>query len=97
MIVYHIIDDVFGLWARALGSTLLISAAPYFLLYFINLDNTDAMKPRLKVLLAFASGGLLGKYTYTIWNYVDSFVCCLLLKLYLEFQLISSFHISFLR
>lgn len=52
---------MFGLWVRAIGSTLVISAAPYFLLYFINLDNTDEMKPRLKVLLAFASGGLLGK------------------------------------
>lgn len=39
---------------------MLISIAPFFLLYFINLDNTEAMQPRLKVLLAFASGGLLG-------------------------------------
>ncbi|XP_055295595.1 protein catecholamines up [Sitodiplosis mosellana] len=53
-------SDWVSLWTHALGSTLLISAAPFFLLYFINLDNTDAMKPRLKVLLAFASGGLLG-------------------------------------
>lgn len=30
------------------------------LLYIIPLDNSEAMKPRLKVLLAFASGGLLG-------------------------------------
>lgn len=43
-----------------MGSTLLISAAPYVLLYVIPLDNTEAMRPRLKVLLAFASGGLLG-------------------------------------
>lgn len=43
-----------------MGSTLLISIAPYLILYFINLDNTAAMQPRLKVLLAFASGGLLG-------------------------------------
>lgn len=54
--------DLVDLWVRALGSTLLISAAPFFLLYFINLDNTDAMKPKLKVLLAFASGGLLGMF-----------------------------------
>lgn len=53
-------DDLFGLWTHAIGSTLLISAAPFVLLYFINLDNTDAMKPTLKVWLAFASGGLLG-------------------------------------
>lgn len=57
---------MFSLWTHALGSTLLISAAPFFLLYFINLDNTDAMKPRLKVLLAFASGGLLGNYSFSI-------------------------------
>lgn len=43
-----------------MGSTLLISAAPFVLLYIIPLDNSEAMKPRLKVLLAFASGGLLG-------------------------------------
>lgn len=34
--------------------------APFLILYVIPLDNTDAMQPRLKVLLAFASGGLLG-------------------------------------
>lgn len=44
----------------AIGSTLLISAAPYFCLYLINVDNTEAHQPRLKVLLAFASGSLLG-------------------------------------
>jgi zinc transporter 7 len=39
----------------------LISAAPYLLLFFIPLDkNTDEQKPFLKILLAFASGGLLG-------------------------------------
>lgn len=69
IVLNFIVDDLLGLWTRALGSTLLISAAPFFLLYFINLDNTDEMKPRLKVLLAFASGGLLGKY----WN--DSVLC----------------------
>lgn len=51
---------MFSIWVHAIGSTLLISAAPFFILYFINLDNTEAMQPRLKVLLAFASGGLLG-------------------------------------
>lgn len=34
--------------------------APFLILYVIPLDNTDAMQPRLKILLAFASGGLLG-------------------------------------
>jgi len=47
-------------WLHAIGSTLLISAAPFVLLYIIPLDNSEAMKPRLKVILAFASGGLLG-------------------------------------
>lgn len=45
---------------NAISSTLLISAAPFVLLYIIPLDNSEAMKPRLKVILAFASGGLLG-------------------------------------
>jgi solute carrier family 39 (zinc transporter), member 7 len=48
------------LWLHALGSTLLISAAPFFILYLVPLDNTEEMQPRLKILLAFASGGLLG-------------------------------------
>ncbi|XP_055712632.1 protein catecholamines up [Phlebotomus papatasi] len=47
-------------WIHSLSSTLLISAAPFLILYFIPLDNTEAMQPRLKMLLAFASGGLLG-------------------------------------
>jgi zinc transporter 7 len=34
--------------------------APFFILYFVPLDNTENMQPRLKTLLAFASGGLLG-------------------------------------
>lgn len=51
---------MFNIWLHSIGSTLLISAAPFFILYFIPLDNTEAMKPRLKTLLAFASGGLLG-------------------------------------
>jgi zinc transporter 7 len=39
----------------------LISAAPYLLLFLIPLDkNTDEQKPFLKILLSFASGGLLG-------------------------------------
>ena len=47
-------------WLYALGSTALISAAPIVILFFIPLDNSDAHQPRLKVLLSFASGGLLG-------------------------------------
>lgn len=34
--------------------------APYAILFFVNLDKTEEMKPRLKICLAFASGGLLG-------------------------------------
>lgn len=51
---------MFNIWLHSMGSTLLISAAPFLILYFIPLDNTEKMKPRLKVLLSFASGGLLG-------------------------------------
>lgn len=49
-----------SIWLHSIGSTLLISAAPFVILYFIPLDNTEKMQPRLKTLLAFASGGLLG-------------------------------------
>lgn len=51
---------MFHIWLHSIGSTLLISAAPFFILYFVPLDNTEGMQPRLKTLLAFASGGLLG-------------------------------------
>lgn len=44
----------------AIGSTLVISMAPFLILFFVNLDQTEEMKPRLKICLAFASGGLLG-------------------------------------
>lgn len=48
-------------WMNAIGATLLISAAPYLLLFLIPLEkNTEEQKPLLKVLLSFASGGLLG-------------------------------------
>ncbi|XP_055858400.1 protein catecholamines up [Episyrphus balteatus] len=52
--------DMSTIWLHSIGSTLLISAAPFVLLYIIPLDNSEAMRPRLKILLAFASGGLLG-------------------------------------
>lgn len=49
------------IWFEAIMSTILISAAPFFILFFIPLTgNTAEQKPLLKVLLAFASGGLLG-------------------------------------
>nr|XP_014099468.1 protein catecholamines up [Bactrocera oleae] len=53
-------QDMTSIWIHSIGSTLLISAAPFVLLYTIRLDNSEAMKPRLKIILAFASGGLLG-------------------------------------
>lgn len=45
---------------KAMGSTLLISIAPFFILLFVPLDNTKEREPLLKILLSFASGGLLG-------------------------------------
>lgn len=48
------------LWITAMGSTLLISIAPYLILFFVPLDNSKEHEPFLKVLLSFASGGLLG-------------------------------------
>ncbi|CAG0878494.1 unnamed protein product [Darwinula stevensoni] len=48
------------LWLQAIGSTLVISIAPFFILFFIPLDNTKSSEPLLKILLSFASGGLLG-------------------------------------
>lgn len=48
------------LWLYAMGSTLIISAAPFFILFLVPLHSADKDAPLLKVLLAFASGGLLG-------------------------------------
>lgn len=48
------------LWLHAMGSTLLISLAPFVILFFVPLDNTEKSQPLLKILLAFAAGGLLG-------------------------------------
>merc|ERR1712241_851156 len=45
---------------NAILATLLISAAPFFILFLIPLDNSAENQPLLKVTLAFASGGLLG-------------------------------------
>lgn len=49
-----------NLWFEAIASTLLISAAPFFILFFIPLDNSKEKETLLKILLSFASGGLLG-------------------------------------
>uniref|UniRef100_A0A8C3H7V7 Zinc transporter SLC39A7 n=1 Tax=Chrysemys picta bellii TaxID=8478 RepID=A0A8C3H7V7_CHRPI len=45
----------------AIGATLLISAAPYFILFLIPVEsNTSQHQALLRLLLSFASGGLLG-------------------------------------
>ncbi|KFD57291.1 hypothetical protein M514_01802 [Trichuris suis] len=50
------------LWLSAIGSTILISVAPFLLLFFIPLSGgaVEPNQPLLKTLLAFASGSLLG-------------------------------------
>lgn len=48
------------LWFQAMTATAIISVSPVFILLFIPLDNTEKHQPFLKVLLSFASGGLLG-------------------------------------
>ncbi|XP_048086457.1 zinc transporter Slc39a7 [Alosa alosa] len=53
--------DLVELWMQAIGATLLISAAPFLILFLIPVQsNTDQHQNLLKVLLSFASGGLLG-------------------------------------
>lgn len=44
----------------AYGSTLLISIAPYLILFFFRLNNTEKHQNFLRLALSFASGGLLG-------------------------------------
>ncbi|XP_064648899.1 protein catecholamines up-like [Lineus longissimus] len=48
------------MWLEALGSTAVVSCAPVLILIFIPLENAHEGGPLLKVLLSFASGGLLG-------------------------------------
>jgi len=48
------------IWFGAIGSTLLISLVPYLVLIFIPINNPHEHQSLLKVLLSFASGGLLG-------------------------------------
>uniref|UniRef100_A0A671XC67 Zinc transporter SLC39A7 n=1 Tax=Sparus aurata TaxID=8175 RepID=A0A671XC67_SPAAU len=53
--------DLVELWMQAIGATLLISAAPFLILFLIPVQsNSDQHQNLLKVLLSFASGGLLG-------------------------------------
>lgn len=49
-----------SMFMQAMGSTLAISAAPYLILFLLPLDNAQKHQPLLKILLSFASGGLLG-------------------------------------
>ncbi|XP_052440452.1 zinc transporter Slc39a7 [Carassius gibelio] len=54
-------QNMLELWMQAIGATLLISAAPFLILFLIPVQsNTDQHQNLLKVLLSFASGGLLG-------------------------------------
>lgn len=53
--------DSVQLWMQAVGATLLISAAPFLILFLIPVQsNSDQHQNLLKILLSFASGGLLG-------------------------------------
>ncbi|XP_065218225.1 zinc transporter Slc39a7-like [Planococcus citri] len=49
-----------SIWSEALSSTIIISIAPFIILYFIPLNNRREHSSFLKILLSFASGGLLG-------------------------------------
>lgn len=58
--IKHDLDTV-TLWAYALGATVLISAAPFFVLFLIPVEsNSPRHRSLLQILLSFASGGLLG-------------------------------------
>ncbi|XP_006882159.1 PREDICTED: zinc transporter SLC39A7 [Elephantulus edwardii] len=53
--------DTVTLWAYALGATVLISAAPFLILFLIPVEsNSPHRRHLLQILLSFASGGLLG-------------------------------------
>ncbi|XP_068621386.1 zinc transporter zipt-7.2 [Battus philenor] len=50
----------YDLYIKALSSTVFISIVPFFILFFIPIDGSVEKQPLLKILLSFASGGLLG-------------------------------------
>ncbi|KAK7585863.1 hypothetical protein V9T40_000042 [Parthenolecanium corni] len=52
--------SVSSLWIEALSSTLIISIAPFLILFFVPLNSKREHESLLKVLLSFACGGLLG-------------------------------------
>lgn len=54
------VDEDYDLYVSALSSTLFISIVPFFILFFIPVDGSVEKQPLLKILLSFASGGLLG-------------------------------------
>ncbi|RWS28701.1 protein catecholamines up-like protein [Leptotrombidium deliense] len=56
----HVTKDMASIWITSLLSTIIISIVPYFILFFIPVDNSEKHQPILKILLSFASGGLLG-------------------------------------
>ncbi|CAB3250104.1 unnamed protein product [Arctia plantaginis] len=55
-----LLEPDYDLYIRALSSTLFISIVPFFILFYIPIDGTVEKQPLLKILLSFASGGLLG-------------------------------------
>ena len=58
--IHHGEKEEFDVWLTALTSTAVISIAPVFILFLIPLDKSPSYENLLKVLLSFASGGLLG-------------------------------------
>lgn len=54
------VESTSELWFYSLASTAVISAAPFLILFLIPLENASEHDTLLKVLLSFASGGLLG-------------------------------------
>nr|XP_018898280.1 PREDICTED: histidine-rich membrane protein KE4 homolog 2-like [Bemisia tabaci] len=54
------VEKSYKLWFEALASTLFISLAPFLILFFVPIENSKDHEPLLKILLSFASGGLLG-------------------------------------
>lgn len=56
----NVAESDYDLYVKALSSTLFISVVPFFILFFIPIDGSIEKQPLLKILLSFASGGLLG-------------------------------------
>lgn len=55
-----VVETDYDLYYHALSATVFISILPFFVLFFIPVDGSIEKQPLLKILLAFASGGLLG-------------------------------------